>query len=79
MSTYRWHGNLVHFAAFKTTIGFDPTQTGVEAFQDELVPYLHGKGSIRFLLDQPIPYDLIRKIVEFREKENLEKTRRQGE
>jgi len=75
MPTYRLHGNLVHFAAFKQHIGFYPTPTGVDAFQNELAPYKHAKGSIRFPFDQPIPYDLIRKIVLFREKENLEKER----
>ena len=72
MPTYRLHGNLVHFAAFKHHIGFYPTPTGVEAFQDELAPYQHAKGSIRFPLDQPIPYALIRKIVVFPVKETLE-------
>ena len=46
MPTYRLHGNLVHFAAFKHHIGFYPTPTGVKAFQDELAPYQHAKGSI---------------------------------
>jgi uncharacterized protein YdhG (YjbR/CyaY superfamily) len=73
MPTYRLHGNLVHFAAFKNHIGFYPTPTGVEAFMDELAPYQHAKGSIRFPLDQLIPYALIRKIVAFRVKETLEK------
>ena len=73
MPTYRLHGNLVHFAAFKQHIGFYPAPTGVEAFEKELAPYKYAKGSIRFPLDEPIPYDLIRRIVVFREKENLEK------
>jgi uncharacterized protein YdhG (YjbR/CyaY superfamily) len=73
MPTYRLGGNLVHFAAFKNHIGFYPTPTGIEAFQAELTPYQHAKGSIRFPLDQPIPYALIRKIVTFRVNEMLEK------
>jgi uncharacterized protein YdhG (YjbR/CyaY superfamily) len=73
MPTYRLGGNLVHFAAFKNHIGFYPTPRGVEAFQDELAPYQHAKGSIRFPLNQPIPYALIRKIVVFRVNEMLEK------
>jgi uncharacterized protein YdhG (YjbR/CyaY superfamily) len=73
MPTYRLGGNLVHFAAFKNHIGFYPTPRGVEAFQDELAPYQHAKGSIRFPLNQPIPYALIRKIVAFRVNEMLEK------
>ena len=75
MPTYRLHGKLVHFAAFKQHIGFYPTPTGVEGFMDELAPYQHAKGSIRFPLDQPIPYALIRKIVKYRENKNLENAR----
>jgi len=73
MPTFTLHTNLVHFAAFKSHIGFYPVPTGIEAFKDELSMYKQGKGSVQFPLDQPIPYDLISKIVKFRAKENLEK------
>jgi uncharacterized protein YdhG (YjbR/CyaY superfamily) len=68
-------GNLVHFAAFKNHIGLYPTPSGTERFRVELSPYDTGKGSIRFPLDKPIPYDLISRIVKFRVKENLEKAK----
>jgi len=71
--TFKLHGNLVHFAAFKNHIGFFPTSSGVDAFQKELSGYETSKGTIRFPLDKPIPFDLIRKIVKFRVKENLER------
>lgn len=71
--TFKLKGNLVHFAAFKNHIGFYPTSSGTQAFQKELATFKHGKGSIRFPLDQPIPYDLIRRIVEFRVSETLRK------
>ena len=73
MPTFTLKGNLVHFAAFKNHIGFYPTPTGTEEFKKELAAYEGGKGSIRFPLDEPIPYDLISRIVEFRVKENLER------
>jgi uncharacterized protein YdhG (YjbR/CyaY superfamily) len=73
MPTFTLKGNLVHFAAFKNHIGFYPTPTGTEKFRNEISVYQGAKGSIRFPLNQPIPYDLIRRIVEFRVKENLEK------
>ena len=73
MPTLVLNGNLVHFAAFKNHIGFYPAPTGIEAFQDELSSYKGGRGSVQFPLDQPIPYDLIRRIVEFRVKESLER------
>lgn len=71
MPTFTLNGNLVHFAAFKNHIGFYPIPTGIEAFKKELSAYKQGKGSAQFPLDQPIPYNLIRKIVKFRVKENL--------
>ena len=71
--TFTLDGNLVHFAGYKKHIGFYPTPSGIEKFQQELSAYKSAKGSVQFPLDRPIPYDLIRKIVEFRVKENLEK------
>ena len=73
MPTFRLNGNLVHFAAFKNHIGFYPTPSGTESFQKELSPYKGGKGSVRFPLDKPIPFDLVKKIVIFRVKENLKR------
>lgn len=65
--------NLVHFAGFKNHIGFYPAPTGGEAFKEELSGYKTGKGSVQFPLSQPMPLDLIEKIVKFRVKEVLEK------
>ena len=62
-------GNLVHFAAWKDHIGFYATPAGNVAFKKELARYKVAKGSIQFPLDEPIPYDLVTKIVEFRVKE----------
>ena len=71
--TFTLNGNLVHFAAFKNHIGFYPTPTGMEAFKDELSAYQGAKGSVQFPIDQPLPLPLIRRIVEYRVKENLER------
>lgn len=73
MPTFTLHGNLVHFAAFKNHIGFYPTPTGIEAFREELAPYKGAKGSVQFPIDQPLPLALIRRIVEYRVRENLER------
>ena len=73
MPTFRLNGNLVHFAAYKTHIGFYPTPSGIAAFQKELSKYEISKGTVRFLIGEPIPYDLIERIVRFRVKENLAK------
>lgn len=71
--TFKLNGNLVHFAAYKNHIGFYPTPSGIEAFKKDLSPFELGKGSIKFPIDKPIPIELIKKIVEFRVKENLDK------
>ena len=71
MPTFTLDGNLVHFAAFKKHIGFYPAPTGIEEFKDELSMYDGGKGSVQFPLDKPVPFGLIRRIVEYRVKENL--------
>ncbi len=73
MPTFKLNGNLVHFAAFKNHIGFYPVPSGIEAFKEELSPYISGKGSAQFPLDKPIPYELVEKIVAFRVKENMAK------
>jgi uncharacterized protein YdhG (YjbR/CyaY superfamily) len=69
------NGNLVHFAAFQKHIGFYPTPSGIEQFKDALSAYHSAKGSVQFPLDAPIPYTLIKKIVEFRVHENDTKSR----
>lgn len=76
MPTFILHGNLVHFAAFKNHIGFYPVPSGITAFQHELAPYKQGKGSVQFPLTQPMPYDLVRRIVRFRVAENLRKVKK---
>ena len=73
MPTFDLKGNLVHFAAFKSHIGFYPTPSGTEAFKDELARYQAGKGSIQFPIDEPMPLELITKIVKLRVAENLKK------
>ena len=71
--TFKLNGNLVHFAAYKKHIGFYPTPSGIEAFREELSPYEVAKCSVKFPLNEPIPYELVKKIVEYRVKENLSK------
>ena len=76
MPTFKLNGKgLVYFAAFKNHIGFYPIPSGVEAFEKELSPYKQGKGSVQFPIDQPVPYDLVKRIVTFRVNENLGKVK----
>lgn len=71
--TYDYNGNLVHFAAFKNHIGFFPTPSAIEAFQMELKPYKTSKGTVELPLADPLPLQLIERIVKFRVNENAEK------
>jgi uncharacterized protein YdhG (YjbR/CyaY superfamily) len=65
--TFKLNGkNLVHFAAWKNHIGFYATPSGNAAFKKEISHYKVAKGSIQFPLEEPIPYDLVAKIVLFR-------------
>ena len=72
MPTFAQEGNLVHFAALKDGIGFYPTSSGIAGFQDELARYNGSKGAVRFPTGEPLPLDLIARIVRFRVTENLE-------
>jgi uncharacterized protein YdhG (YjbR/CyaY superfamily) len=63
---YRLNGNLVNFAAFKNHIGFYPDPSAVEVFQEELKPYALSRGTIKFPFGEPIPYELVERIVRYR-------------
>jgi uncharacterized protein YdhG (YjbR/CyaY superfamily) len=71
--TFTLNGNLVHFGAYAKHIGFYPAPSAIEKFRKELSAYEGAKGSVRFPLDEPIPYALIRDIVKFRVEENAGK------
>lgn len=72
MPTFDLNGrHLVHFAGHTNHVGLYPIPSGIEAFKEELAPYKQGKGSVQFPLVQPLPADLIRRIVEFRVGENM--------
>ncbi len=73
MPAFKYYGMLVYFAAYKNHIGFYATPTGHSEFAAELSVYKQGKGSVQFPLNQPLPLDLISRIVQFRVKENLKK------
>jgi uncharacterized protein YdhG (YjbR/CyaY superfamily) len=73
MPTFYLKGNLVHFAALKNHIGFYPTPSAIIAFRKELTGYISSKGAVQFPIDEPLPLDLVTKMVKFRTKENLQK------
>ena len=74
MPTFVFKGkNLVHFAVLKNHYGFYPTPSGIEAYKKELERYVSTKGAIQFPKSEPVPFDLVKKITEFRKKETLER------
>ena len=75
MPGFYLNGMLVWFGAHQNHIGFYPTGSGIEAFKEDLRGYKFSKGAVQFPLDQPVPYDLIRKMVRFRVEENKKKMR----
>lgn len=73
MPAFKLHGILIYFAAFKNHIGVFPPVRGDPKLVKAAAPYAGEKGNLRFPLDKPIPYDLIRRIVVHRAKQNLAK------
>ena len=74
--TFTLNGSyLIYFAGFKNHVSVYPAPRGTEQFKKELAGYEGGKGTVRFPLDQPIPYGLIKRIVKFKVKENKEKAK----
>ena len=75
MPAYKQNGMLVYFAGYEKHIGFYPTSSGIRVFKEELSGYKTSKGAVQFPLDKAMPLNMIKKIVRFRVKENLEKAK----
>ncbi|NLI53588.1 MAG: hypothetical protein GX417_04610 [Clostridiales bacterium] len=71
--TFTLKGNVVHFAGYKSHIGFYPGADGIATFADELSAYKLSKGTAQFPLDQPLPLELVKRITAFRKAQNLAK------
>lgn len=54
---------LVYFAGWKHHISLYPVPEGDEAFEREIAPYRSSRGTLKFPLDKPIPYDVIERVV----------------
>ncbi len=76
MPAFKLHGILVYFAAFKNHIGVFPPLKGDAKLQAAASKYAGPKGNLKFPLDAPIPYALVARIVKFRVKRDLAKTRK---
>jgi uncharacterized protein YdhG (YjbR/CyaY superfamily) len=79
MPTFTLNGRyLIYFAAYKKHIGLYPAPIGIAEFHEAVARYGAGKGTLKFPLDQPLPLELIRNIVQFRVKENVEQAAAKG-
>lgn len=67
--SFKHHGYLVGFAAFKHHCSFFPG-TALTRFKKELASYETAKGTIRFTVDKPLPAALVRKLVKARIAQN---------
>ena len=73
MPAFKQHGILVYFAGWKKHIGLYPPISGEKALEKAIARYAGPKGNLQFPLDEPIPYDLVERIVKLRVKQDAEK------
>lgn len=79
MPAYKFHGVLCYYAAFKEHVSFFPgSGQAIELFSEELKNYKTSKGTIQFPIGKKIPSALVKKIVKYRVKQNLEKAALKG-
>lgn len=76
MPAYEQNGILAYFGGYKQHIGFYPAPNGIQAFEEEVAPYHSSKGTLKFPLNKPLPYDLLARIVKYRAEQNAAKGRR---
>lgn len=76
--TFKINGKyVVYFAGYKSHVSIYPIpHTASQALQDAFAPYVHGRGTLRFALDKPIPYDLIEKVTLALLREHQDRTTR---
>ena len=72
MPAFKQHGILVYFAGWQKHIGLYPPISGDKALEKAIARYAGPKGNLQFPLDEPIPYDLIERIVKLRAKQDSE-------
>ncbi|HEX8940428.1 MAG TPA: DUF1801 domain-containing protein [Candidatus Limnocylindrales bacterium] len=62
---------LVYYGAFRDHCSLFPASMAVIAgFGDEVAPWHNGKGTLRFPWDEPLPTDLVTRIVRARLADN---------
>ncbi len=78
MPAFKQHGILVYFAAWKQHIGMYPPISGDQALEKAVARYAGPKGNLQFPLAEPMPLNLIERIVKQRVKQDLAKSEAKG-
>src|SRR3954464_1119726 len=73
MPAFVQDGILIYFAAFKNHIGVFPPISGDPRLERSLSPYMGPKRNLKFRIDAPVPYHLIKRIVALRLRQNAAK------
>jgi len=77
--TFKPNGtHLIYFAGYKKHVSVYPAPVGNADFADEMAVYGSGKGTAKFPLDRPIPFDLITRMVKLRIQETLARAEAKG-
>ena len=67
--------NLIHFAGWKKHVSLYPVPAGSEAFKRQIEPYVDGKETLKFPLDEPLPLKLIERVVKLHLETNIKKAK----
>jgi uncharacterized protein YdhG (YjbR/CyaY superfamily) len=63
MPAFREKKIFIYFAAFKNHIGIYPPVSGDKDLEQRLLPYRGPKGNLKFPLCEPLPLELIKRVV----------------
>ena len=66
MPAFKQHGILVYFAAWEKHIGMYPPISGNKTLEKVIARYAGPKGNLQFPLNEPMPFDMIERIVKLR-------------
>ena len=76
MAAFERNGrNLIHFAGWKKHVSLYPVPAGSEAFEHQVEAYMDGKGTLKFPLDEPLPIQLIERVVKLHVQANKKKAK----
>ena len=76
MAAFERNGkNFIHFAGWKKHVSLYPVPAGSEAFERQIAKYMHGKGTVKFALDEPLPIKLIERVVKLHLAVNKKQTK----